>query len=309
MEKLLQWSTAQESQDPEVRARAPAPDPKLLAQVLGADTGKDDATLMKEDISVLLCDDPRISIDDKLTALEDFEMLVQNLDNANNISPMGLWPEISKLYTYKGEEEDEFRGLAALITGTAAQNNTKCQLDFLKGVGIDGMKNLLKLTEKENNFNVKARALYAISGLVAHNGALYELFVESNGWDYLKKIISEEFSKSRNDIKVLLRSVNLLKSLLYDEIVVEGENVHVSKSDRFSVVKDNKIIKTTINKLSKDTNVDVNDRILSVLNYISINGYVFSTEELESLKVKLNDLSAVKDILNADDFNNLEKLL
>lgn len=29
MEKLLQWSTAQQSSDPEVRAQAPAPDPKL----------------------------------------------------------------------------------------------------------------------------------------------------------------------------------------------------------------------------------------------------------------------------------------
>lgn len=309
MEKLLQWSTAQQSQDPELRAKAPAPDPKLLAQVLGADTGKDDTTLMKEDISVLVCNDPQISVDDKLTALEDFEILVQNLDNANNISPLGIWPEIAKLYTYEGEEQDEFRGLGALITGTAVQNNDKAQRDFLKSVGMEGMQRLLDLTSKENGFNVRARALYAISSLVAHNGLLYGLFVKTNGWKRLEGILSEDFCNDKKDNKVLLRSLSLLKCLLYDEITQENEAVKTSKEDRFSEAKSCGAFMTIIKKLSPDSHVEVNERIVNTLSYATLNKYTFSPEEISAMKEGLNKLSSAKITVDKDDLATLQKFL
>lgn len=309
MEKLLQWSTAQQSQDPELRAKAPAPDPKLLAQVLGADTGKDDTTLMKEDISVLVCNDPQISVDDKLTALEDFEILVQNLDNANNISPLGIWPEIAKLYTYEGEEQDEFRGLGALITGTAVQNNDKAQRDFLKSVGMEGMQRLLDLTSKENGFNVRARALYAISSLVAHNGLLYGLFVKTNGWKRLEGILSEDFCNDKKDNKVLLRSLSLLKCLLYDEITQENEAVKTSKEDRFSEAKSCGAFMTIIKKLSPDSHVEVNERIVNTLSYAALNKYTFSPEEISAMKEGLNKLSSAKITVDKDDLATLQKFL
>jgi hypothetical protein len=306
MEKLLQWSTAQESNDPEIRARAPVPDPKILAQVLGANTGKDDTQLMKEDISVLICNDPQITVDDKLTALEDFEILIQNLDNANNISPMGIWPEIAKLYTYKGEEEDEFRGLAALITGTAVQNNNKCQNDFLKIVGNEGLKDLIQLLNKENHFNVRARALYAISGLVAHHGSLYEMFVNLNGWDVLSTLFDEKFENNKNDNKVLLRSLNLFKSLLYDEVVDENKEPIISKTDRFEIIKKKNIFKQLVNLLTKNSHFDVNERILGIFIYVLQNGYIFTTDELNALKIGLSNIS--KDEYNSTDISTLEKL-
>ena len=309
MEKLLQWSTAQQSQDPELRAKAPAPDPKLLAQVLGADTGKDDTTLMKEDISVLVCNDPQISVDDKLTALEDFEILVQNLDNANNISPLGIWPEIAKLYTYEGEEQDEFRGLGALITGTAVQNNDKAQRDFLKSVGMEGMQRLLDLTSKENGFNVRARALYAISSLVAHNGLLYGLFAKTNGWKRLEGILSEDFCNDKKDNKVLLRSLSLLKCLLYDEITQENEAVKTSKEDRFSEAKSCGAFMTIIKKLSPDSHVEVNERIVNTLSYAALNKYTFSPEEISAMKEGLNKLSSAKITVDKDDLATLQKFL
>lgn len=308
MEKILQWSTAQQSDDPEVRAKAPAPDPKLLAQVLGADTGKDDATLMKEDISVVLCDDPKISIDDKLTALEDFEMLIQNLDNANNMSPMGIWPEISKLYTYTGEEQDEFRGLAALITGSAVQNNMKCQNDFLSIVGKDGFESLLSLVTKSNHFNVRARSLYALTGLVSHNGSAYELFSTSNGWKTLEAVLAENFQNDKKDNKVLLRSLNLLKGLLYDEITEEDGKINTSKEKRFESVKENNILELIINKLSTDSHIEVNERIINILFYASQNGYAFSETDLKLLKSALANISDIRGELNVNEITALEKL-
>ncbi|CAI8502887.1 unnamed protein product [Pichia kudriavzevii] len=309
MEKLLQWSTAQQSSDPEVRAQAPAPDPKLLAQVLGADTGKDDAQLMKEDITVLVCDDPNISIDDKLIALEDFEMLVQNLDNANNISPMGIWPEIAKLYTYEGEERDEFRGMGALITGTAVQNNLKCQKDFLKHVGKEGFTSLMKLADKGNNYNVRARALYALSGLIGHNGDLYELFVESNGWDFLTGILAECFKNEKKDNKVLLRVLSLLKSILYDEVVEEGQEVRSSKKDRLCCVTDRNIVHLLADKLSETTSsVEVNERIINILSYLHENSFEFSSEDIKEIQQKVASLSDHK-VYNTEEIKTLKSLV
>lgn len=306
MEKLLQWSTAQESNDPEIRARAPAPDPKLLAQVLGANTGKDDTQLMKEDISVLVCDDPQITIDDKLTALEDFEILIQNLDNANNISPMGIWPEIVKLYSYKGEEQEEFRSLAALITGTAVQNNTKCQNDFIKIVGQDGFNDLINLL-RDSNFNVRARSLYALSGLTSHNGELYQFFVNGNGWNILVTLLSENFQNNKSDNKVLLRILNLLKSLLYDEVIEENKAEVVSKQTRFKTLKENGIFIKILNYLNKTSHFDINERIIDLLLYSLQNGYEFSSDEINSLKIGLSNIECNK--FNVSEIEQLKKLI
>lgn len=309
MEKLLQWSTAQESSDPTVRASVAAPDPKLLAQVLGVDTGKDDVTLMKEDISVLVCDDKQITIDDKLTALEDFEILIQNLDNANNMLAMGIWPEIIKLYTYSGEEEEEFKGLGALITGTAVQNNPKCQDDFYKVAGDQGVEQLLQLVKNLNNFNVRSRALYALSGLLAHNGKLYESFIKSKGWAILSSVLSETFKNERNDNKVLLRSLNLFKNLLFDEIIQEGETELFPKNDRFKTIQDSNLLIPILNKLSAEAHIDVNDRILSILSYVLKNGYSFNADELKLLNEKLPSMNSIKDKLNQEDIATITMAL
>lgn len=306
MEKLLQWSTAQQSDDPEVRARAPAPDPKLLAQVLGANTGKDESTLMKEDISVLVCDDPRITVDDKLTALEDFEMLVQNLDNANNISPMGIWPEIAKLYTYVGEEQDEFRGLGALITGTAVQNNSKCQKDFLENVGSQGVKDLLELS-KSGSKNTRSRALYALSSLVAHNGAIYKSFVEVNGWESLTSVLSQEFEDNREDRKLLLRSLGLLKSLMYDEITEEDKQVTSSKAERFDFVNKNDLVNIIAKYLFNDVHFDIKERVANILGYLSQHGYKFSATEFDNIKRNL--ATTDKESINEEDYKHLSQFL
>ncbi|TID30640.1 hypothetical protein CANINC_000795 [Pichia inconspicua] len=306
MEKLLQWSTAQQSDDPEVRSRAPAPDPKILAQVLGANTGKDESTLMKEDISVLVCDDPRITVDDKLTALEDFEMLVQNLDNANNISPMGIWPEIAKLYTYEGEEQDEFRGLGALITGTAVQNNTKCQNDFLKNVGSKGIKDLLELS-KSGAKNTRARALYALSGLVAHNGEIYKLFVDVNGWEFLTSILSQNFEDNREDRKLLLRCLGLLKSLIYDEITEENKEATSSRADRFELVNKFDLVNIIAKYLFNDVHFDIKERVANILGYLSQHGYKFT--ESESDNVKKNLATTDKESINQEDYKHLSQFL
>lgn len=304
MEKVLQWSIAQASEDPAERAKAPALDATELAKVLGAQV-KDDAQMMKEDIALFLSTHPDVKIDDRIMALEDFEALIMNLDNANNISNLGLWNQIVQLLTYDGEEKEEIQGLAAQIIGTAVQNNVKSQMDFHKEVGVEGFEKLFELLKGDSNL-IKAKVIYALSGLVAHNGPNYSLFDRLDGWQAVSDNLKVSYdAKSKPSSKVLLRLLNLIKSLLYDEILEEGKEELIAKSTKVNKFDQLGVVDDIIPKLDVDGNIEINDRVLDVLNFLKTFGYQFSKDQSESLLKKLTELKPVKDSLNIDLYNNL----
>jgi hsp70-interacting protein len=94
-------------------------DPEVLAALFG---GPSDADLMKQAMAAV--QSPEIDLENKLIAFDNFEQLVENLDNANNMEVLGLWvPLIEQL----NNPEDELRMMAAWCAGTAVQNNEKSQ--------------------------------------------------------------------------------------------------------------------------------------------------------------------------------------
>lgn len=307
MEKVLQWSIAQQSDDPSERAKAPELDPVELAKVLGANV-KDDAQMMKEDMFLLASTHPDVTTDDRLTALDDFEALIQNLDNANNIASLGLWSQIANLYTYGLNEEKEqaaeFRSMAAQITGTAVQNNVKSQMDFFKEVGAQGVADLLALASNDTD-DVKARAVYALSCLVAHNGPNYQLFEAQQGWSVVGALLKRDYANNRKENKVLLRVLNLVKSLLYEEIIEEGAAELNAKATKVDTFKSEGVVMSIINKLTTDAHIDVLDRILEVLAFLKQFGYNFTADESAALSAALKSLVPVKDNLNLSLYNTL----
>jgi len=94
--------------------------------------GPSDAQLMQESRKAI--QSPDISLDNKLVAFDNLEQLIENIDNANNMEPLGLWtPLMGQL---DGEEAD-MRRMAAWCLGTAVQNNVKAQerVRLLSNVG------------------------------------------------------------------------------------------------------------------------------------------------------------------------------
>lgn len=81
---------------------------------------------MKAAMEVLVADDDSgdVSLDDKLVAFDNFEQLIESLDNANNMEPLGLWSPLVGLLTHR---EPDMRRMAAWCVGTAVQNNEKSQ--------------------------------------------------------------------------------------------------------------------------------------------------------------------------------------
>jgi len=166
LNQLLQWGIknsdpnafkALESGDgtPAHPQNMSALDPELLKALMG---GPSDAELMKESMAAIQSVSAEITLDDRLIAFDNFEQLIENLDNANNIEPLGLWEPLISLLAH---EEPQMRKMAAWCIGTAAQNNEKTQEKALSR-GVLGP--LVKLAlEKEEEKDVRRKAVYALS--------------------------------------------------------------------------------------------------------------------------------------------------
>lgn len=165
MNQLLKWSienSSNPSADPtsttDPKAERPSGRPlnaDVLKSLFG---GPSDATLMKESMAAILS--PEISLDNKLVAFDNFEQLIENIDNANNLEPCGLWVPLIWLL---GSEETELRKYAAWCIGTAVQNNVKAQTQLLEGEAIF---KLVKLSIGDTNEQVRRKAIYALSSEV-----------------------------------------------------------------------------------------------------------------------------------------------
>ena len=84
--------------------------------------GPSDADLMKASMEALRSDE--VDLENKMIAFDNFEQLLENIDNANNMEPLGLWTPLVELLRH---EEADMRRMAAWCVGTAVQNNEKAQ--------------------------------------------------------------------------------------------------------------------------------------------------------------------------------------
>jgi hsp70-interacting protein len=122
MNNLLKWSIENSSasqSDPNAQASTRGLDPETLSALFGGPTQAD---LMKASMAALQSDE--VDLDNKMTAFDNFEELIENIDNANNLEPLGLWTPLVELLLH---DEAEMRRMAAGCVGTAVQNNDKAQ--------------------------------------------------------------------------------------------------------------------------------------------------------------------------------------
>jgi hypothetical protein len=123
---LLRWSiensdtthndpTAQQPAGPTTNLDQEA----LRRLILG---GPSDADRMKEAMAAIQSADTPLQ--DKITAFDNFEQLIEHIDNANNMESLKLWqPLVEQL----GHEDAEMRKWAAWCLATAVSNNAKAQ--------------------------------------------------------------------------------------------------------------------------------------------------------------------------------------
>lgn len=164
MNNLLKWSitnsTPQQSDNPNAsnntpNATARGLTPEMLSALFG---GPSDADLMKAAMEALQSDE--VDLENKLIAFDNFEQLIESIDNANNLEPLGLWTPLVGLLKH---EEAEMRRMAAWCIGTAVQNNEKAQ-DKL--IVFNAVPTLVTLSTTEPNPAARKKAVYALSSAV-----------------------------------------------------------------------------------------------------------------------------------------------
>ncbi|KAI8048773.1 armadillo-type protein [Gilbertella persicaria] len=153
--------------------------------------------------SVECINDPNDTLENKVIALDNLELLIEGIDNARNIENMKLWPGIIQQLS---APEAEIRQGTAWVCGTAVQNNPEAQQAFLENQGLDPLIQLLKDSEP----SVCNKALYAISGFLKHNAAGVKAFDQHQGFQIL-----QDFLHSDNPT-VLRKVVFLYNSLIFE---------------------------------------------------------------------------------------------
>ena len=161
---LLKWSIENSDatrNDPNAQV-APGGGTQLSPDVLNAIMGgPSEADLMKANMEIIVTNDDSVSLEDKLVAFDNFEQLIESLDNANNIANLSLW---TPLLEQLGSEESSLRKMAAWCIGTAVQNNDRTQEKLL---AMGGLPTLVQLaTSPEQPEEVRRKAIYALSSAV-----------------------------------------------------------------------------------------------------------------------------------------------
>ncbi|KAI7823143.1 nucleotide exchange factor Fes1-domain-containing protein [Kickxella alabastrina] len=175
MESLLKWAilnSATANEDAPTRDPSqPAPkqqklDPEIIDMILG----KPASVQMTECLDAT--EHTSTPLPARIIALDDLEMLVENIDNAGNLGPLQLWPRLIKLYN---DPEAEIRSHALWVSGTAVQHNPSAQKVF------PGLAAALELLRADSDMGVRAKALYCVSSFVRANVAGLTKFVALNG--------------------------------------------------------------------------------------------------------------------------------
>jgi len=122
--------------------------------------GPSQADLMREAMTIITSSDPEVTHDSKMIAFDNLEQLVENIDNANNMEPLGLW---TPLLAQLNSPSAELRRMAAWCAGTTVQNNVKAQERLL---ALNGVEKLVKVALDDTDRSTRKKAVYALSSAV-----------------------------------------------------------------------------------------------------------------------------------------------
>ncbi|KAK5654838.1 hypothetical protein OQA88_6874 [Cercophora sp. LCS_1] len=174
--------------------------PDVLAALFG---GPSEADLMKAAMELITDTDPEVTLDAKLTAFDNLEQLIENLDNANNLENLSLWTPLLSLLEH---EERELRLMAAWCVGTAVQNNLKTQERLLAMGGLPRLVHLA--THEEEHEPVRRKAIYALSSAVRN----YQPAMDAAAEELKKKGHVEEAKVDASNMDTIDEIMNGLKA-------------------------------------------------------------------------------------------------
>ncbi|KAF2722079.1 armadillo/beta-catenin-like repeat-containing protein [Polychaeton citri CBS 116435] len=178
LNSLLQWGIENSDSSRNNATTAPSDQQRDPVRSLNADAlaqllhnAPSDADSMLHAMAAIVAPLDQVDLDNKLIAWDNFEMLIENIDNANNMESLKLWtPLLGQL----DSEIAESRRWSAACLSTAVQNNPRSQERLLAMGGVSKLA-ALALKEAEDKL-VKKKAINALSSEVRnYQPALTEL--------------------------------------------------------------------------------------------------------------------------------------
>ncbi|KAJ7070086.1 nucleotide exchange factor Fes1-domain-containing protein [Mycena amicta] len=206
MESLLRWGIENSTpRDPDAAAALPEPRQPLDSGIIDHILGKSDATLMKEDMA--LATDETQDEDTRIAALDHLEMLIEQIDNANNIEKLKLWTPLQTLIT--SAPTNALKMQALWVAGTALQNNPAAQDAYLEHDPLPALTRFL-VPSSSSTAQTRSKAVYTLSGLLKHNAPAVAALSRTDvqGWDRLREALQDP------DLGVRRKSLFLLSTLL-----------------------------------------------------------------------------------------------
>lgn len=184
MNKLLRWGIENSPDGLQMPAEGEKPKsnltPELMEAIMG---GPSEADLMKASMEIITSPDDEVSLENKLIAFDNFEQLIESLDNANNMHNLKLWEPLLQQLQHK---EADIRKMTAWCVGTAVQNNEKTQ-ERLHAAG--GVKPIVEIAVADAESEaVRRKAIYALSSAIrnyqpALDSAVEELAAKGHAYD------------------------------------------------------------------------------------------------------------------------------
>ncbi|KAF7838729.1 Nucleotide exchange factor SIL1 [Senna tora] len=246
-----------------------------------------DAELMKIAINDL--NNSSITLEDRHRALQELNILVEPIDNANDLHKLGGLVAVTRELHHS---DSSIRTIAAWILGKASQNNPVVQQQVLE-LGV-----LSKLTKMvKSNFVEEAnKALYAVSALIRNNLAGQELFYTEAGHVMLRDVLRN----SSIDIRLQRKALVLLADLavyLLDSI----------DRNELPFLSDRDLLKSVVDLITASTDLDLQEKALvaikSLLQLRTTEAQVFKDfcalgDALNKMRQLLLDLVADEDQRN-----------
>ncbi|EIW56471.1 nucleotide exchange factors-like protein [Trametes versicolor FP-101664 SS1] len=201
MESLLRWGIA--NSDPRTDNQPPPQprsdlDPAIIDMILG----KSDAELMKEALTIAV--DETKDEDDRLQALDNFEMLIEHIDNANNLEKLRMWEPLHALLINPASSA-EIQTQVLWVLGTAMQNNPAAQHSYL---ALSPLRTILSfLSPSVPSKQTRSKAAYTLSGLLKHNAAAVDQMDDAGGWDVLRAGLQDPDIGVRRKVAFLLNTL------------------------------------------------------------------------------------------------------
>lgn len=187
----------------------------LTSEMLDFIMGKSDSIIMKEKMAVAM--DTSKSIDERVQALDDFEMLIELIDNANNMAILKLWEPLLKLLQ---DEHQPVVAHACWIMGTAVQNNLKAQSALYTFNALPAILSTIYPSSSSSKpyTSTRAKATYALSSALKHWPLAAGALASNNGQGHsvLSKGVGDAEPVIRRKMAFLIGTLTMQSGETYE---------------------------------------------------------------------------------------------